>query len=97
MTAEDELGVFLAQLRAAGQPWNRWGIWGSFIGVFTLLGLQMARVRDVGVLEGIFGVVIAVLAVSWTCLIVAFVKRRRWEKAHPLPLPPLSEPQAGES
>jgi hypothetical protein len=97
MTAEEELGDFLAQLRAAGQPWNRWGIWGSFIGVFSLLALQVAHLHDIGVIEGVFVVVIAVLAVSWTCLIIAFVKRRRWEKAHPLTLPSMSEPQAGES
>jgi hypothetical protein len=97
MTADETLGDFLAQLRAAGQPWNRWGIWGSFVGVFTLLALQVAHVRDIGVLEGVFGVVIAVLAASWTCLIIAFVRRRRWEKAHPLVLPSMAEPQAGES
>ncbi|HKT54153.1 MAG TPA: hypothetical protein VJP88_06855 [Caulobacteraceae bacterium] len=92
----EDLEVFLAELRAAGQPWNRWGVRGSFVGVMALIALQVAGVRDVGVLEGLFAAVVVLLAASWACLLVAFVKRRRWEKAHPLVLPPFSEPQTGE-
>jgi hypothetical protein len=88
-----ELDVFRAELRAAGQPWSRLGIWLAGGGMLLLVCAQlMGQIAPIA--PYFFAVLTAslvFLAVGWISLLVAFVKRRQWSKAHPLILPGLSE------
>jgi hypothetical protein len=91
-----EIEVFRAELRAAGQPWSRWGIWCSGLGMLFLVGAQLVgQIAPVAAyFFPVLGSSLVLLAIGWVSLMVAFVKRRRWVKDHPLTLPALSE--AGE-
>ena len=88
-----ELDVFRAELRAAGQPWSRIGIWLAGLGMLFLVCAQL--VGQVAPIAPYFFAVLtaslAFLAIGWLSLLVAFVKRRQWSRAHPLILPGLSE------
>jgi polyferredoxin len=93
-----ELDVFRAELRAAGQPWSRRGIWSAGAGIILLAALQGILLGTVQLPPAIEAAIpplailsLALIAVGWAFLIVAFVKRRQWSKAHPLILPGLSE------
>ncbi|MDR3510378.1 MAG: hypothetical protein P4L73_01980 [Caulobacteraceae bacterium] len=84
-----EAAAFRDALRAAGQPWSRWGIRVAGAGIVALLALQLAP----GVPYALYVLIatVAVIAVGWAMLIVAVVKRRRWAKANPVLDVPLAD------
>ncbi len=92
-----EIDLFRAELRAAGQPWSRVGIWCAGSGMLALVVAQL--VGQVAPIAGYFfavlGASLVLLAVGWLSLLAAFLKRRRWARAHPLILPGLSEAHEG--
>jgi len=83
----DDLKAFREALRAAGQPYSLWGGRIVGIGLALLVVAQVSPWRAIAVLA----VSLAVITVGWVLLIIAFVRRRRWAKAHPLREPPLSD------
>jgi hypothetical protein len=88
-----EIDVFRAELRAAGQPWSRIGIWLAGFGMLLLVGAQLIG-QIAPIAPYFFAALIAslvLLAVGWASLLAAFVKRRQWSKTHPLIMPGLSE------
>jgi hypothetical protein len=90
----NEAAAFRDALRAAGQPWSRWGIRVAGAGILALLALQLAP----GVPYALYALVaaVSVIAVGWALLIMAVVKRRRWVKDHPIAEVPLGpEPLTG--
>jgi len=88
-----EIDVFRAELRAAGQPWSRVGTWlaGSGMLLFVSAVLIGQIVPIVSLFFAVLCTSLVLLAVGWLCLLVAFVKRHQWSKAHPLIMPTLSE------
>ena len=92
-----EIAVFRAELRAAGQPWSRWGIWCAGSGMLLLVGAQLiGQIAPVAAyFFAVLGLALVLLAIGWVSLMVAFVKRRRWVRDHPLILPALSEAREG--
>ena len=88
-----EVDVFRAELRAAGQPWSRVGLWCVGIGMLLFVGAQLiGQIFPVASLFfGVLGTGLVLLAVGWVALLAAFVKRRQWSRAHPLIMPGLSE------
>ncbi len=86
-----ELDAFRAQLHAAGHPYSLWG--GRIFGVglaFLVAGQVMSAYALL-----LVAVAVVIMAIGWSLLVVAFVRRRRWSRAHPLvapPLPPLPTP-----
>jgi hypothetical protein len=88
-----EIDVFRAELRAAGQPWSRIGIWLAGLGMLLLVGAQLIG-QIAPIAAYFFAALIAsllLLAIGWASLLAAFVKRRQWSKTHPLVMPGLSE------
>lgn len=75
-----ESAAFRSALRAAGQPWSRWGTRVAGAGIVALLALQIAPPIPYAIYVLI--AVVGVIAVGWVLLIMAFVKRRRWSKDH---------------
>ncbi|HEX4195898.1 MAG TPA: hypothetical protein VHZ26_00495 [Caulobacteraceae bacterium] len=94
-----ELEVFRAELRAAGQPWSRLGIWLAGAGMLLLVGAQlMGQIAPIApYFFTVLGLSLVLLAVGWASLLAAFLKRRQWAKAHPLILPGLSGTGHGTS
>jgi len=88
-----EIAVFRAELRAAGQPWSRWGIWCAGSGMLLLVGAQLiGQIAPIApYFFAVLGVSLILLAIGWVSLLAAFIKRRQWSRAHPLILPGLSE------
>jgi hypothetical protein len=93
-----EIDVFRAELRAAGQPWSRRGVWTAGVGIIFLAALQTVLLGTVElppVLEATIPLLailaIAVIAVGWVFLVIGVVKRHRWARAHPLVMPGLSD------
>ncbi|MDR3509939.1 MAG: hypothetical protein P4L64_18785 [Caulobacteraceae bacterium] len=82
-----ELEAFRTELRAAGEPYNLWG--GRIVGIGLAL-LVLAQVLSSYSLLLLY-LSLAVMAVGWVMLIIAFVRRRRWAKAHPLQEPSLTD------
>lgn len=96
-----ELQAFKRELDAAGQPWSRWGVRAITVGVIGLLIVQLsfgagkAAIWLTDWLPNAFfilcGLAVAMIVGGWVLLIVAFVKRRRWERAHVLEPPSLTD------
>ncbi len=76
----DELKAFREALRAAGQPYSLWG--GRIVGI-GLLVLVIAQVTARYALLLLMAS-LAIITIGWVLLIIAFVRRRRWTKAHRL-------------
>ncbi len=74
----DELKAFREALRAAGQPYSLWG--GRIVGI-GLLVLVIAQVTARYALLLLMAS-LAIITIGWVLLIIAFVRRRRWTKAH---------------
>jgi hypothetical protein len=91
-----ELQAFRDALRAAGQPYSQWGARIVGFGLLFLVAAQVLAIRQQATSElslGLVALSLLVMAVGWAMLIIAFVRRRRWAKAHPMeppPMPPLS-------
>jgi hypothetical protein len=85
----NEAAAFRDALREAGQPWSRWGIRVAGAGILALLALQLAPSPPFA-LYALIGAV-GVIAVGWAMLVVAFIRRRRWAKDHPIADIPLPE------
>ncbi|HEY2660731.1 MAG TPA: hypothetical protein VGI79_13490 [Caulobacteraceae bacterium] len=83
----DELKVFRDELRAAGQPYSLWGTRTVIIGLALLVGAQVMSSYALVLLM----VSLVVITAGWVMLIIAFVRRRRWAKAHPLQEPSLAD------
>jgi hypothetical protein len=96
-----ELQAFKRELDDAGQPWSRLGVRGVGVGLVGLLIVQLSfGAGKVAIwltdwLPNAFfvltGLAVAMIAAGWVLLIVAFVKRRRWEKAHVFEPPSLAD------
>ena len=92
-----EIEAFRAELRAAGQPWSRWGIVLVVIGMIAL-GCDQFIGQAAPYAELFFPILlasVALLAVGWVMLIVAMLRRRRWAKTHDLEMPRLSDANGG--
>ena len=89
---DQNIEAFRDQLRAAGQPWSRRGVFTCGAGVIGLLISNIAPSQPVSLVALI--VSFAVMMVGWSFLVVAFVKRRRWSRAQRLTEPSLPEPPA---
>ena len=78
MTSEIE--VFRAELKAAGEPWQKRGVQVvavGFVGCWSLLPMVASSYALL-----LLYLAIALFAGGWAMLIVAFLRRRRWAKAH---------------
>jgi Flp pilus assembly protein TadB len=83
-----ELEAFRAELKAAGEPWQQRGIRIVLAGFALLVVAQVISAYAMLVLY----LAVAVIAVGWAFMIVAFLRRRRWAKDHAnLTLPDLSD------
>ncbi len=91
----DELKIFRDQLRAAGQPYSLWGVRTVGLGLAVLVAINVLGTVRPNMLSqfGLLLLVLCVLAltIGWVMLIIAFVRRRRWAKAHPLQEPSLTD------
>jgi len=88
-----DLEGFRAELRAAGQPYSLWGGRIVGLGLLVLVAAQVLMIRRQAMSFGALGLIagsLAVMAVGWVLLIIAFIRRRRWAKAHPLILTDLT-------
>jgi hypothetical protein len=83
-----ELEAFRDQLRQAGQPWSRRGVVTCGAGIVGLVVSEVAPSRAVVLAALLISVV--VMMIGWAFLVIAFVKRRAWARAHPLIEPPLT-------
>jgi hypothetical protein len=94
-----EVDVFRAELRAAGQPWSRFGIW--LVGLGMLMFAATTLVGQIAPIAvyffSVLGLAVVALVTGWACFVAAFVKRRQWARAHPLIMPGLSETGHGAS
>jgi hypothetical protein len=86
----EELEAFKDALREAGQPWSRNGVKIVGAGVVGLLVSQIAPSRWVAVVALLAS--FTAIMVGWVFLVIAFIKRRQWARAHPLHEPPLPDP-----
>ena len=80
----DDITAFRAALKAAGEPWQQRGIKvcsSSFVGL-VVAQLSAHFVDRLTIVLAIFAGAIVLLAIGWSFLIVAFVKRRQWAKEH---------------
>lgn len=87
-----ELETFRAALRAAGQPYSLWGGRIVGLGLLVLAGAQVLAILQQAtswITLLLIAGSLAVMAVGWVMLVIAFLRRRRWARAHPLTLPPL--------
>ena len=104
MSDGGELDAFKRALAEAGQPWSRWGARAVGLGIVGLLIVQLApvagkaslRLTDLapGAFHVLAGLAVVLIAAGWVMLILAFLKRRRWEKAQALAEPPLPDPRS---
>ena len=79
-----ELAAFKEALNSAGQPWSRWGVRLAGAGIVALLIVQIAsRYVPFALAE----LALVLIVAGWILLVVAYVKRSRWAKAHPLEEP----------
>ena len=85
-----ELEAFRAELKAAGEPWQQRGIRIVLVGLAFLAAAQILSAYALVLLY----LAIALIAVGWGFLIVAFVRRRRWARTHDLSLPEPPTPPA---
>ena len=85
----EELEAFRDELRQAGQPWSRRGVVVCGVGVVGLFLAQVAPGRWFILVALLLS--FAVMMVGWVFLVIAFVKRRRWARAHPLHEPTLAD------
>ena len=85
----EELEAFRAALREAGQPWSRRGV--ATVGV-GIVGLFVSQVAPTVWVVYVALVSAAVVMAGWAFLVIAFVKRRRWARAHPIHVPTLADP-----
>jgi hypothetical protein len=94
-----ELDVFRAELRAAGQPWSRYGLWLVGLGMLLFAGATLVgQIAPIAVyFFSVLCVSVVFLVAGWACFVAAFVRRRRWTRAHPLIMPGLSEVDHGAS
>ncbi|MBV9509421.1 MAG: hypothetical protein JO303_03960 [Caulobacteraceae bacterium] len=76
----DETQASRIALKAAGQPWQGMGV--KLVGVGLVI-LAAAQIFSAGALV-LLSAAVASIGAGWTMLLVAFVRRRRWVKAHPL-------------
>ena len=92
-----EIDVFRAELRAAGQPWSRVGIWLAGSGMLLLVVAQViGQIAPIATyFFAVLGASLVLLAIGWISLLAAFIKRRQWSAAHPLIIPALSEAREG--
>ena len=79
-----DIETFRAQLKAAGEPWGQRGIKIVLSGFVVLAAAQILSAYALVLLY----IAVAVIAVGWGFLILAFLRRRRWAKAHPIAAPP---------
>jgi hypothetical protein len=88
MTAEIE--AFRARLKAAGQPWQSRGVRTVTVGVLVLVVAQVVRMWTPLLFWALLtlGAAVLLMAAGWAFLIVAFVRRNRWVKAHAAEAPP---------
>jgi hypothetical protein len=86
MSPESE--AFQIALRQAGQPWSRWGVRVTGLGV---LGLLVAQVAPTRLTQFLFLLSFVVVAAGWSMLVTAFFKRRRWVAAQRLEMPSLPD------
>ena len=86
----EDLEAFRDALRQAGQPWSRRGVATVGVGIIGLVVSEVAPWKMV-VLAALLGS-LPVIAVGWVFLVIAFIKRRQWAKAHPLHEPTLADP-----
>jgi hypothetical protein len=79
----DELALFRAELKAAGEPWQQRGVKVCAAGFVALVFAQLSAhlIDRLSAVLAIFVMAVALLAIGWVFLIVAFVRRRRWAKA----------------
>ena len=84
-----DLEAFQNELRQAGQPWSRRGVAIVSAGI---VGLFVSQVAPTTLVVYLALISTAVVMVGWVFLIIAFVNRRRWAKAHPLIEPTLADP-----
>ena len=84
MTPEGE--TYQAALREAGQPWSRWGVRVTGVGV---VGLLVAQVAPTTLTFFLLLGSTAVVAVGWGLLINAVVHRRNWARANPIGAAPV--------
>jgi hypothetical protein len=89
MSPESE--TFQIALRQAGQPWSRWGVRITGLGV---IGLLVAQVAATQLTQFLFLASVVVVAAGWSMLVTAFFKRRRWVAEQRLENPPLPDPGA---
>jgi Flp pilus assembly protein TadB len=71
-----ELEAFRAELKAAGEPWQQRGIRIVLVGFGLLVVAQVVSAYALALLY----LAVAVIAVGWAFMIVAFLRRRRWAK-----------------
>ena len=86
----EDLEAFRDALCQAGQPWSRRGVATVGVGIIGLVVSEVAPWKMV-VLAALLGS-LPVIAVGWVFLVIAFIKRRQWAKAHPLHEPTLADP-----
>jgi hypothetical protein len=86
----EELEAFKDELREAGQPWSRNGVRIVGAGILGLFVSQVAPWRTVVVVALLAS--FAAIMVGWVFLVIAFIKRRQWARAHPLREPSLPDP-----
>jgi hypothetical protein len=88
----EDLEAFRDELQKAGQPWSQRGVQVCGLGVVGLLVSQVAPVKGGGytLLVALALASLLAIIVGWVFLVMAFLKRRRWARAHPLVEPPLT-------
>jgi uncharacterized membrane protein HdeD (DUF308 family) len=79
-----EIEAFRAELKAAGEPWQQRGIKVAAAGFVVL---AVAQILSSYALLLLYLAILLLLA-GWGLLIVAFLRRRRWAKAHPIATAP---------
>lgn len=91
----DELKAFREALVAAGRPYSLWGgrtvgVGLGFLVIVQILGtVQPTILMRYGVL--LMLACLVAIAIGWAMLVVAYFRRRRWARDHPLPEPALSD------
>jgi hypothetical protein len=74
-----EIEAFKAELRLAGQPWSRRGV---FLVGLGLAGLLICQLIHAPMAPWLALGSLAPMAVGWSFLVLAALKRRRWAKTH---------------
>ena len=88
-----EIDAFKTELHAAGQPWSQRGVWAAGSGIIVLVATQLAGQIFPNPFSffALLGAAIVLISIGWAFFIVAYVKRRRWAKAHPIEAVPMPE------